>query len=200
MNPRPFLNNYRRFGRASCLCLQIRTASCPTRLESSSIPQILHDVYSASPVVAHRFSLPQDYFIRRHAVYIVVSLIILVAFSFLNAKVILHLSFVSFILFITLMIAVITFGIEAKGAKRLLHIFKISIQPYEFIRPFFSVVVDSILVSGMKFKMHISIIIFMLVFVLLLLKPDFSMSMLPAFRKGFLPLFTNPYGVLSHKT
>jgi cell division protein FtsW len=76
------------------------------------------------------------------------------------------------------MAAVIIFGAEAKGAKRWLYIFKISVQPSEFMKPFFSVVIASILASGMKFKVHISIIIFLLVFVLLLLQPDFSMSML----------------------
>ncbi|MGL9717577.1 MAG: FtsW/RodA/SpoVE family cell cycle protein [Wolbachia sp.] len=135
-------------------------------------------VHSSSPVIAQRLSLPQDYFIRRHIVYIVLSLIALVTFSFLNIKTILSLSFASFTLFIILMATVIILGIEAKGAKRWLHIVKISIQPSEFMRPFFSVVIASILASGMKFRMHISIIIFLLVFVLLLLQPDFSMSML----------------------
>ncbi|QOD38176.1 FtsW/RodA/SpoVE family cell cycle protein [Candidatus Wolbachia massiliensis] len=135
-------------------------------------------VYSASPVIAQRLSLSQDYFIRRHTIYIVLSLITLVTFSFLNTKAILNLSFAYFTLFTILMAVVIMLGIEAKGAKRWLHIAKISIQPSEFMRPFFSVVVASILASGMKFKMHISIIIFLLVFTLLLLQPDFSMSML----------------------
>ncbi|MGL9725946.1 MAG: FtsW/RodA/SpoVE family cell cycle protein [Wolbachia sp.] len=35
------------------------------------------------------------------------------------------------------MVAVVIFGVETKGAKRWLHIFKISIQPSEFIRSFF---------------------------------------------------------------
>ncbi|NSX82956.1 cell division protein FtsW [Wolbachia endosymbiont of Atemnus politus] len=135
-------------------------------------------VHSSSPVIAQRLSLPQDYFIRRHIVYIVLSLIALVTFSFFNTKTILNLSFASFTLFIILMAAVVILGIEAKGAKRWLHIVKISIQPSEFMKPFFSVVIASVLASGMKFKVHISIIIFLLVFILLLLQPDFSMSML----------------------
>ncbi|MFP3016752.1 MAG: FtsW/RodA/SpoVE family cell cycle protein [Wolbachia sp.] len=115
-------------------------------------------VYSASPVIAQRLSLPQDYFIRRHTIYIVLSLITLVTFSFLNTRTILNLSFAGFILFTILVAAAIILGIEVKGAKRWLHIVKISVQPSEFVRPFFSVVIASILASGMKFKMHISII------------------------------------------
>ncbi|MDM8335771.1 FtsW/RodA/SpoVE family cell cycle protein [Wolbachia pipientis] len=138
-------------------------------------------VHSASPTIAQRLSLPQDYFIRRHTVYIVLSLITLVTFSFLNTKTTLNLSFKGFTLFIILMAVVIILGVEAKGAKRWLHIVKISVQPSEFIRPFFSIVIASILASRMKFRIHISIIIFMLVFVLLLLQPDFSMSMLLAY-------------------
>ncbi|UPA54762.1 FtsW/RodA/SpoVE family cell cycle protein [Wolbachia pipientis] len=135
-------------------------------------------VYSASPVIAQRLSLPQDYFVRRHTIYIVLSLITLVTFSFLNTKTILNLSFAGFTLFTILVATAIILGIEVKGAKRWLHIVKISVQPSEFVRPFFSVVIASILASEMKFKIHISIIIFLLVFVLLLLQPDFSMSML----------------------
>lgn len=135
-------------------------------------------IHSASPIIAQRFSLPQDYFIQRHTVYIALSLVTLVIFSFLNTQTILNLSFASFTLFFILMVAVIVLGIETKGAKRWLHIFKISIQPSEFMRPFFSVVIASVLASGMKFKMHISIMIFLLIFILLLLQPDFSMSML----------------------
>ncbi|MCX3064920.1 MULTISPECIES: FtsW/RodA/SpoVE family cell cycle protein [unclassified Wolbachia] len=135
-------------------------------------------VYSASPVIAQRLSLPQDYFIRRHTIYIVLSLITLVTFSFLNTRTILNLSFAGFALFTILVATAIILGIEVKGAKRWLHIVKISVQPSEFVRPFFSVVIASILASEMKFKIHISIIIFLLVFVLLLLQPDFSMSML----------------------
>ncbi|APR98184.1 FtsW/RodA/SpoVE family cell cycle protein [Wolbachia endosymbiont of Folsomia candida] len=135
-------------------------------------------VYSASPAVAQRLSLPQDYFIKRHIIYIALSLVTLMTFSFLSTKTILNLSFMSFTLFVILMIIVIMLGTEAKGAKRWLYIFKISIQPSEFMRPFFSVVIASILASQMKFKVQISIIIFLLVFVLLILQPDFSMSML----------------------
>ncbi|WCR58293.1 FtsW/RodA/SpoVE family cell cycle protein [Wolbachia endosymbiont of Ctenocephalides felis wCfeJ] len=135
-------------------------------------------VHSASPVIAQRLSLPQDYFIRRHIIYIILSLVTLITFSFLNVKTIFNLSFAGFTLFIILMVAVIILGMEAKGAKRWLHIFKISIQPSEFMRPFFSVVIASILASRMKFRVHISIVVFLLIFALLLLQPDFSMSML----------------------
>lgn len=135
-------------------------------------------VYSASPVIAQRLFLPQDYFIRRHIIYIILSLITLVTFSVFNTKTIQNLSFAGFIFFIILMIIVITFGAEAKGAKRWLYIFKISIQPSEFVRPFFSVVIASILSAKIKFKVHISTMVFLLTFILLLLQPDFSMSML----------------------
>ncbi|MDG7056138.1 MAG: FtsW/RodA/SpoVE family cell cycle protein [Wolbachia endosymbiont of Meromenopon meropis] len=135
-------------------------------------------VHSASPAVAQRFSLPQCYFIHRHTFYIVLSLTILLIFSFFDTKTILNLSFLGFILFVILMIAVVALGMEAKGAKRWLYIVKISIQPSEFVRYFFSVVIASVLTSRIKFKVHLSIAIFLLVFILLLLQPDFSMSML----------------------
>nr|WP_245800750.1 FtsW/RodA/SpoVE family cell cycle protein [Wolbachia endosymbiont of Wuchereria bancrofti] len=81
----------------------------------------------ASPVIAQRLSLLRDYFIRSHIVYIVLSLITLVAFSFLNTKTILNLSFANSTLFIILIVAVLVLGIETKGAKRWLHIVKISV-------------------------------------------------------------------------
>ncbi|MGL9731883.1 MAG: FtsW/RodA/SpoVE family cell cycle protein [Wolbachia sp.] len=94
-------------------------------------------VHSASPAIAQLLSLPHNYFIQRHTVYIVLSLVTLVTFSFLNIKTILNLSFAGFTLFIILMVAVVILGMETKGARLWLHIFKISIQPSEFVRPFF---------------------------------------------------------------
>ncbi|WP_168463996.1 FtsW/RodA/SpoVE family cell cycle protein [Wolbachia endosymbiont of Ctenocephalides felis wCfeT] len=135
-------------------------------------------VYSASPAIAQRLSLSQDYFIKRHIIYIALSLITLITFASFNTQVIRNLSFFGFVLFVTLMVAAIVLGIEAKGAKRWLYIFKVSIQPSEFMRSFFSIVIASILASEVKFKVHMSTAIFLLVFVLLLMQPDFSMSML----------------------
>ncbi|MDN5248434.1 MAG: FtsW/RodA/SpoVE family cell cycle protein [Wolbachia endosymbiont of Tyrophagus putrescentiae] len=135
-------------------------------------------VYSASPVIAQRFFLSQDYFIRRHIVYMVLSLAVLLVFSFASTRMVFHLSLVGFIFSIVLIIAVLVLGGEVKGAKRWLYIFKVSIQPSEFMKPFFSVVIAGVLASNIKFKVQVSIIIFLLVFVMLLLQPDFSMSML----------------------
>lgn len=135
-------------------------------------------VYSASPVTAQRLSLPQDYFTQRHVIYIVLSIFTLLMFSLISTRLTFNLSLIGFVLFAILMATVIALGTEAKGAKRWIYIFKISIQPSEFIRPFFSVVVAGILASKMKFKTYISIVTFLLIFVMLLSQPDFSMSML----------------------
>ncbi len=135
-------------------------------------------VYSASPAITRRLSLSPDYFIKRHMIYIILSLLILLVFSFIETNIIPYLSFVGLIFSIVLMATVIIFGTDINGAKRWLYIFGISIQPSEFMKPFFSVVVASILASKIKFKVYISIIIFLLVFVMLLLQPNFSMSLL----------------------
>lgn len=57
-------------------------------------------VYSASPVIARRLSLSQDYFIQRHMIYMILSFFSLLILSFINTRTILNLSLVSFIFFL----------------------------------------------------------------------------------------------------
>jgi cell division protein FtsW len=135
-------------------------------------------VYSASPAITRRISLPPDYFIKRHMVYIILSLVVLLVFSLIDTTIIPYLSLVGLICSVTFMAIVITSGVDIKGAKRWLRVFGISIQPSEFMKPFFSVTIASILTSQIKFKIHISITIFLLIFIMLLLQPNFSMSLL----------------------
>ncbi|MBV0899972.1 MAG: FtsW/RodA/SpoVE family cell cycle protein [Wolbachia endosymbiont of Fragariocoptes setiger] len=135
-------------------------------------------VYSSSPIIAQRLFLPQDHFIKRHMIYMILSVITILIFSSLSIRSIYVLSIVSLVFFVILMFITITTGTELNGARRWINILHISLQPSEFVKPFFSIVTASILSSKMQFKVHISIAIFLLVFVMLILQPDFGMSML----------------------
>ncbi len=138
-------------------------------------------VTTASPAVADRIGLSASYFIKRQLVFLVISLFILVLFSFIPTKYIQYISAVGMIFSILLMILVLVHGSETKGAKRWISLMGLSIQPSEFAKPFFVVLTGLILSKSKKiFNLKPNIVSFLLytiVVALLFLQPDFGMIM-----------------------
>lgn len=95
---------------------------------------------AASPAVAERLRYEPFYFARRQAVYLPVSLCILVATSLLSPKGVRRVAFGGFVLAGLLTIATLFIGVEVKGSVRWLRLGGVSIQPSEFLKPAFAVV------------------------------------------------------------
>jgi cell division protein FtsW len=136
-------------------------------------------VATASPAVADRIGLESFYFIRRQLLYLLISIIIIFGISCLSPLAIRRFSCIGVAICIVLLIAVLFFGPETKGARRWLYIFGFSLQPSEFIKPFFAVVVGWIL--SQRFYNHefpafkVSIFCYLIIISLLILQPDFGM-------------------------
>ena len=98
----------------------------------------------------------------------------------LSPKHIRRIAFLVFVCFFILLIGTLLFGVEVKGAKRWLYFPGGSIQPSEFIKPAFAVVCAWIFASGRLIKgfpgIPIAGGIYAAVIALLLLQPDFGMS------------------------
>lgn len=137
-------------------------------------------VLAASPAVANRIGLENFHFVRRHFVFLPLGLMVMVATSMLTPRAVRRFALVVFASSLLAMVAVLFLGVETKGATRWLSIAGFSLQPSEFIKPSFAIVA-AWMFSAQKLDEDvpgyaIAIFLFVMVVGLLLLQPDFGMS------------------------
>lgn len=137
---------------------------------------------TASPAVARRINVDDYWFVRKHVVYVLASVVVIFALSIMKLKTIRRLSILGFVVILALMIITPFWGIENKGARRWLSVFGFSLQASEFMKPIFIIVTAWLLDCGKKYDyfqgMWISIIMYGMVAGLLLLQPDIGMTLL----------------------
>jgi cell division protein FtsW len=136
-------------------------------------------VATASPAVAERIGFDSFYFVKRQLIFLSLATIVILWISFLSPTTIRRISVVGFIVGALLMIDVLLFGNSTNGAKRWIFIGGMSLQPSEFMKPFF-IVVTAWMLSEAKIKkgfqgFKISIILYGLLAGLLISQPDFGM-------------------------
>jgi cell division protein FtsW len=90
---------------------------------------------ASTPSVAVRIGLPAFYFFSHHIVMIPIGVIIIATVSLLRVTHICRLSLFIYLGCIVLLICVLFFGTEIKGAKRWINLFFISLQPSEILKP-----------------------------------------------------------------
>lgn len=137
---------------------------------------------AASPPVAARLGLDPFYFVNRHIVFLIPTVIVLLGVSFLNGSQIRRLSLVVFVLSLILVAITPVFGAEIKGAKRWIVILGVNIQPSEFLKPAFVVLVAWLFgESARRPDMPantLSLALLLTVVALLVIQPDFGQTML----------------------
>lgn len=136
-------------------------------------------IATASPAVAERIGLEPSYFVKRQLIFLVISIAIITLFSLFPVSWIKKISIYGFLFFLFCMILVLFFGTEIKGARRWISILGFSLQPSEFIKPFFAVLTGWILskrYSSEDFPaFKVAILLYGVVIILLFLQPDFGM-------------------------
>jgi len=137
-------------------------------------------VLAASPAVANRIGLENFHFVHRHFIFLPMALAVMIGTSLLTPRGVRRMALLVFVGAIFAMIAVLLVGVETKGATRWLSIAGFSLQPSEFIKPSFAVV-SAWMFSAQKLDEDvpgyaIAIFLFVTVVGLLLLQPDFGMS------------------------
>jgi cell division protein FtsW len=137
---------------------------------------------AASPPIAAKFHLEHFYFVRRHAALLLPALAIMFAASTLTPKQIRRASLVIFIVGIALMVLTMLVGPEIKGARRWLEIGFASIQPSEFVKPAFVVLVTWLFNEAQKRRdvpgIQLAVALFVIFASLLVLQPDFGQTLL----------------------
>jgi cell division protein FtsW len=137
---------------------------------------------AASPPIAERFDLEPFYFVRRHAMLLLPTLVIMFAVSTLTPKQIRRTALIVFVVGIALMILILILGPEIKGAKRWLQLGPFSLQPSEFVKPAFIVLTAWLFNESQKRKdvpgLELAILLYGIFALLLVLQPDFGQTLL----------------------
>ncbi len=133
-------------------------------------------VATASPPVAVRIGLGEYHFLFRHVFILLMSLSVMIGVSFLSARQIWRFSFVVMVLSFMALIYVLLFGAEIKGAQRWIHLPGFSLQPSEFAKSSFIVVVAWFLSIKKEQKdfpaIKIISVLFGVLISLIILQPD----------------------------
>jgi cell division protein FtsW len=145
---------------------------------------------AASPAVATRIGLDAFYFVNRHAMYLAPTLLVMISVSFLNARQIRRLALVVFVIALAMTAATLVVGAEVKGARRWIVLAGVNIQPSEFVKPAFVILISWLFAeSTRKSDMPANTLALGLlasVVTILVLQPDFGQTMLIALVWGAL--------------
>jgi cell division protein FtsW len=137
---------------------------------------------AASPPVAARLGLEPFYFVDRHVLYLVLALAVLLTTSFLSTRSIRRIALIMFILSLILLAATLMFGAEVKGARRWIVVLGVSIQPSEFLKPAFVILIAWLFGESARrpeMPANSAALLLLLVSVgALVLQPDFGQTML----------------------
>ncbi len=137
---------------------------------------------AASPAVANRLSLDGFHFVYRQAVFLVPALIIIFGISFLSTRQVRRLAAIVFFGGLVLMGATLLVGPEIKGATRWLPLGRFTLQPSEFVKPAFVVLVAWMFAEGARTKgmpgMTLAFVLYAVFVSLLVLQPDFGQATL----------------------
>ena len=139
---------------------------------------------AASPPVAARLGLDPFHFVNRQLLFLLPAIMVMLAVSFLTPQQIRRLSLAVFLLSLVLVAATPMFGPEIKGARRWLIVFGMNLQPSEFLKPSFVVLIAWLFgESARRPEMpanSLALGLLLLVVALLVLQPDFGQTMLIA--------------------
>ena len=145
---------------------------------------------AASPPVAARLGLEPFYFVNRHVLYLIPTLVVLLVTSLLSERNIRRLALVVFVVSLILIVATLMFGTEVKGARRWIVLFGINIQPSEFLKPAFVILIAWLFgESARRPEMpanSAALAILLAAVSALVLQPDFGQTMLIALVWGAL--------------
>lgn len=137
---------------------------------------------AASPPVAGRLGLDPFYFVNRHILFLAPTIAVLLGVSFLSPRQIRRLSLIVFAISLCLVALTPVFGAEIKGAKRWLIIFGVNVQPSEFLKPAFVVLIAWLFGESAKRPEmpanSMALALLLVVVSLLVIQPDFGQTML----------------------
>ncbi|MEO0909184.1 MAG: putative lipid II flippase FtsW [Pseudomonadota bacterium] len=146
--------------------------------------------FAASPPVADRIGVEEFHFIKRHALFLLPAVVVLIGFSMMNPRQVRRVAFILFAVSIVGLLLTLFIGSEVKGSRRWIYLGGFTLQPSEFVKPTFVVITAWLFAENTR-RPDIpgnlfSIILFGIVAALLIAQPDFGQTMLVAGAWGVL--------------
>jgi cell division protein FtsW len=137
---------------------------------------------AASPPVAARLGLDAFHFVNRHILYLLPAIGVLLGMSFLSPRAIRRIALVVFFVSLGLTVATLFFGAEVKGARRWIVLAGVNIQPSEFVKPAFVILVSWLFAESSR-KTDVpantlAVALLLSVVSVLVLQPDFGQTLL----------------------
>jgi len=136
---------------------------------------------AAGPPAAGRIGADTYHFVRKQSVFLPIAIAVMLSISLMSALWIRRFATIGLVLGFTLMMGTLIFGAEINGAQRWLRLGPLSIQPSEFVKPFF------VVFSAWMFALHrtsddfpgnmIALGCLMMVSAVLVSQPDIGMTM-----------------------
>ena len=137
-------------------------------------------VAAASPAVAERLGYGSFHFVNRHVVFALMTAVVMFVVSLMPAALVRQLAFLVFLGSLLIMLLLPLIGFENKGAVRWIRLGGLSVQPSEFLKPAFVMVIAWVFAQGLKHKefpaYKLAFGLYALVAGLLILQPDFGMT------------------------
>ena len=137
---------------------------------------------AASPSVALRLDLEPFHFVKRHMVMLAIAFLLLVGVSVLTTRAMLGLAVLIFAGALILLFLTPFIGTSVKGARRWIELGGFSLQPSEFIKPGFVLVMAYLFSmaqeSGDRRWLISATLLFGLVLAALIAQPDYGQSIL----------------------
>jgi len=137
---------------------------------------------AASPAVAMRIHLPPFHFVYRQMIFFLPAIGVMIGVSLLNVRQVRRLAAIVFAVGFVLMALTLVIGPEVKGAHRWLQIGPLAIQPSEFVKPAFIVLVAWLFAEAQRTPgipgTALGLGLYAMVVSVLALQPDFGQLML----------------------
>jgi cell division protein FtsW len=145
---------------------------------------------AASSPVATKLGLDPFHFVSRQVLYLVPAIAIMLGASFLSPRQIRRLALAVFIVSTLLLAATLFVGTEIKGARRWIVLAGLNIQPSEFVKPAFVILIAWLFAESTRRPEmpanSMALALLGLVAALLVMQPDFGQTMLIAMVWGAL--------------
>jgi cell division protein FtsW len=136
-------------------------------------------VLASSPAVAHRIGDPRDMLIIKQIAFLAIAGGIVIGVSMLSPKGIRWLALIGTLAAVLLTAFTLVHGVEIKGARRWINIPFLSLQPSEFLKPFFAVVTAGLMVEARRTERFpgrvLAVMLYAVIALLLKSQPDIGM-------------------------